>query len=136
MQITIYANIRKDLVGNPVFMYSRVESPTTRYKLYDVPRVSGFSDSAYYLRRMLGKTEANLYSLVDDMGTEMYDPLLPNTVEIEVNYDKDKNIFTDIYSVVVYYGLKFKGTELTNEVKNTLLKDMNNDITRKERVFL
>lgn len=136
MQITIYASIRKDRLGKNTFTYSRVESPTTNYKLNDVPRTIDFNDKAYHIRRVLTKSEASLDMLVDHMGNEMYNRILPTVLSLEVEYNATYNRFVQVYSVAVCYGLKFKELDLPIEIKYGLAEDMNKDIDREEKVFI
>lgn len=131
MQITIYASIRKDQ-----FIYSRVESPTTNYKLYDVPSTIGFSDKSYYIRRLLTNSEASLGMVVDHMGNEMYNRILPTVLSLDVEYNDTYNRFVHVYSVAVCYGLKFKELDLPTEIKYGLAEDMNKDIDREEKLFV
>ena len=131
MQITIYASIRKDQ-----FIYSRVESPTTNYKLYDVPSTIGFSDKSYYIRRLLTNSEASLGMIVDHIGNEMYNRILPTVLSLDVEYNDTYNRFVHVYSVAVCYGLKFKELDLPIEIKYGLAEGMNKDIAREEKVFL
>lgn len=136
MQITIYASIRKDQLGNNTFTYSRFESLTTSYKLNDVPRNLGFNGKAYYIRRLLTNSDASLGMLVDHMGNEMYNRILPTVLSLEVEYNDTYNRFVHVYSVAVCYGLKFKELDLPIEIKYGLAEDMNKDIAREEKVFL
>lgn len=136
MQITIYASIRKDRFGNNTFTYSRVESPTTKYKLNDVPRTLDFNDKAYRIRRTLTKAEASLGTLVDHMGNEMYNRVLPTVLSLEVEYNGTYNRFVHVYSVAVCYGLKFKELDLPIEIKYGLAENMNKDIDREEKLFV
>lgn len=136
MQITIYASIRKDRFGNNTFTYSRVESPTTNYKLNNVPSNLGFNDKSYYIRRLLTNSEASLDMLVDHMGNEMYNRILPTVLSLEVEYNGTYNRFVHVYSVAVCYGLKFKELDLPIEIKYGLAEGMNKDIAREEKVFL
>lgn len=131
MQITIYASIRKDQ-----FIYSRVEPPTANYKLSDVPSTLGFNDKSYYIRRLLTNSEASLGMLVDHMGTEIYNRVLPTVVSLEVEYNGTYNRFVHVYSVAVCYGLKFKELDLPIETKYGLAEDMNKDIDREEKLFV
>ena len=131
MQITIYASIRKDQ-----FIYSRVESPTTNYKLNNVPSNLGFNDKSYYIRRLLTNSEASLDMIVDHMGNEMYNRILPTVLSLDVEYNGTYNRFVHVYSVAVCYGLKFKELDLPIEIKYGLADDMNKDIAREEKVFL
>lgn len=131
MQITIYASIRKDQ-----FIYSRVEPPTANYKLSDVPSTLGFNDKSYHIRRLLTNSEASLDMIVDHMGNEMYNRILPTVLSLDVEYNDIYNRFVHVYSVSVCYGLKFKELDLPIEIKYGLAEDMNKDIAREEKVFL